>query len=195
MAGRLVTVATFDGPTRAQMARDALEAAGIPAVLADDMTVTLFWHLSNAVGGIKVQVREEEAERAVEVLERELGPAPEGAVDEAALAAEAEAAAREDEVEHDLPPDRPVEPAGEPAGEPPPAPGSRDEYARRLYFAALFGMLVLPLWFYALYLLLNAAFGEGELTPRGRRHLLVGGAVLAVGLPPAVLITSFVLGV
>jgi hypothetical protein len=50
-----------------------------------------------------------------------------------------------------------------------------------LYYAAWFSLVVPFLWFYALYLLLNAAFGEGPLGERGRRHLLVGGSILAIG--------------
>lgn len=179
MADRLVTIATFDAPTQAQIARGALEDAGIDAVLTDENTVTLFWSLSNAVGGIKVQVREADAERAVAVIEEALGP--DEVVDPEELATEAEAAVREDETE--LPDDRHA-PANTATtdGAFAPAPGSREDYARRLFFAAWLTMVVPPLPFYALYLFLNAAFGEGELSPRGRLNLFVGAFPTTIGL-------------
>jgi hypothetical protein len=182
MGDRLVTVATFDGPTQAQLARGVLADAGIRAVLTDEETVSLFWHLSNAVGGIKVQVMEADADRAVAALEAALGP--DGDADPAVTAA----AETEDE-----PPAPPPTAAAVAAVEdaPAPPPGSREDYARRLFFAAWFGLALPPIWFFALYLFLNAAFGEGELTPRGRYNLLVGGFVTALGLPMAFIFVYF----
>ena len=58
MAGKMVTVATFDMPTEAHLAKGLLEANGLAAFLADELTVGVAWHLSNAVGGIKLQVAE-----------------------------------------------------------------------------------------------------------------------------------------
>jgi hypothetical protein len=70
---RLTTVASFDLAAKAELARNVLEAAGIPAVLADAEIVAMDWLISNAVGGIKVQVREEDAERAAAVLDEQFG--------------------------------------------------------------------------------------------------------------------------
>lgn len=66
---RLVTVRTFAAPWAAQLARARLAAAGIDAVVADE-------HLSrmitiHTVGGARLQVREEDAAAALEVLSRE----------------------------------------------------------------------------------------------------------------------------
>jgi hypothetical protein len=174
MGTKLVTVATFDQVVQAQMAADALRAAGIDTMVADAETVSMDWLLSTAIGGIKVQVREEDAERAVEELGRRFGERGEGFG--------AEAADEPDEGE-----DRPPEP--EPADEPgpPAAPASRDDYARRLVRAAVFGLFVPPVWFFAVYLFLNAAFGDGTLTEAGRNKLFVGTFVLALGFPVAFL--------
>lgn len=73
---RLVTVGTYTSPWEAQLAKARLEAEGIEAMIADENFIRLYWAISNAVGGVKVQVREESAPRAVEVLEREQ-PIPE----------------------------------------------------------------------------------------------------------------------
>ncbi|HYH69159.1 MAG TPA: hypothetical protein VD866_30980, partial [Urbifossiella sp.] len=53
---------------------------------------------------------------------------------------------------------------------------------------AVFGLVFPPLWFYAVYLFLNAAFGEGTLSDYGRNKLFVGTFVLALGFPMAFVI-------
>ncbi len=118
MAGKLVTIATFDLAGQAHIAKNALEAVGIKSVLADEQTVAMDWLLSNAIGGIKVQVLEEDAERAVAALEESLGS--DEPVDEEMMAAEAEAAEKEDL-------DEPSDPAAPPADAPPTAPGTVSE--------------------------------------------------------------------
>ena len=58
----LVTVATFDVPVLASVARNALLADGIPAVVVDDDMASLL--PSDAVGGAKVLVPAEFAAEA-----------------------------------------------------------------------------------------------------------------------------------
>jgi hypothetical protein len=183
MAGNLVTVATFDQPPKARLAQNALEAAGIKATVADENTIAMDWLLGAAIGWVKVQVLEEDAERAVAVLEETLGK--EEPVSEEELAAEAESTAPEEDepaAEPTVPPahvksvaDAPVEEGAEPPL------SERDEYARRFFPSAVFGLVFAPLWFYAVYLFLNAAFGEGPLSTRGRNKLLIGGSLLPLG--------------
>jgi hypothetical protein len=194
MSGRLVTVATFENSTQAQVAKLALEAQGIRAILGDEMTVDLFWTLSNAISGVKVQVLEADADRAVQILERELGPDDDGEVDEEQLAAEAESAAREEEqagaaevgpasVRASAPePPQPAGTAALPAEDAGPPPAERDWYARGLFFVAWFGLVLPPVAFIALYFFLNAAFGSGPISARGRFNLFVGGVVTSLGL-------------
>ncbi|MCU0702483.1 MAG: DUF2007 domain-containing protein [Fimbriiglobus sp.] len=69
MSTQLVTVATFDLPHKADLAKAALEEAGIRAEVNDREVVAMDWLLLNAVGGIKVQVAEEDAEQAATVIE------------------------------------------------------------------------------------------------------------------------------
>jgi len=57
-----------------------LEDAGIECFLQDDNVVGINWFLSNAVGGIKIMVREKDAEEAERLLNA-LPPADEGAQD------------------------------------------------------------------------------------------------------------------
>jgi hypothetical protein len=64
----LVTVATFDSLTQAELARSVLDAEGIRSFLIDAETVNMGWYISGAVGGIKLQVAKSDflpAERAL----------------------------------------------------------------------------------------------------------------------------------
>ena len=65
MANELVTLATFDNSIKAELARSALANAGIDARLGDEDLATML--PSNMVGGVKLIVREEDAERAIEI--------------------------------------------------------------------------------------------------------------------------------
>jgi len=177
MSSRLVTIATFDEPAKARLAQNALKDAAIQSVVADETLVSMDWLLSQAVGGVKVQVREEDSDRAVAALEGAFGKDGSGLesapVDIDQLTAEAEAETPEEE------PPR-LEDGEE--REPSYAPESREDYVRRMVFAAMLGLFFPPVAFYALYLFLNAAFGEGELSTRGRLHLWIGGAMMLAGL-------------
>ncbi len=73
---RLVTVETFSSPWQAQLARACLESEGIHAIVADEHFYRLYGALSGTMGGVKLQVRPEEAQRAAELL-RTRQPIPE----------------------------------------------------------------------------------------------------------------------
>ena len=62
------TIATYDDLPSAQIALGRLEAEGIVASLADHNLVQTDWLYAVAVGGIKLQVAPEDAERARAVL-------------------------------------------------------------------------------------------------------------------------------
>jgi hypothetical protein len=175
MSSRLTTVATFDLAAKAEVAKNVLDEAGIPAVLADAEIVAMDWLIANAVGGIKVQVREEDAERAAAVLDERLGA-------EAGLAAEG---LDEDELTRQALADGPEEPEplSEEVSETDDAeddtgPVDRDGYAGPALLAACLSVFVIPLYLYALYLWLHAAFGPGPLSARGRWLTAFGGLAL-----------------
>jgi len=73
---RLVTVETFSSPWQAQLARACLESEGIHAVVADEHFYRLYGALPGTMGGVKLQVRPGEAQRAAEML-RTRQPIPE----------------------------------------------------------------------------------------------------------------------
>jgi tetratricopeptide (TPR) repeat protein len=70
----LVTIATFSHPPEAYIPKTKLEAEGIWAFVADGDTVTANWLYSNAIGGVKLRVKAEDVERALEILEQEAEP-------------------------------------------------------------------------------------------------------------------------
>lgn len=70
---RLVTVAQFRDLPEALMAKGALESVGIEAFLNDENLVRMDWFYSNAIGGMRLQVKPEDAEAAESVLN---GPVP-----------------------------------------------------------------------------------------------------------------------
>jgi hypothetical protein len=68
MSGKLITVATYWDPIEAGLARGRLEAAGIRSFVADEQMVGTAWYLGNAIGGVKLQVGDSDAEAALDVL-------------------------------------------------------------------------------------------------------------------------------
>src|SRR5262245_5577731 len=102
----LVTVASYDDAVSARLAFNHLREAGLPAVLMDENTVAMDWLLSNAIGGIKIQVNPKDATAARQLIDdherqgagadSESAPLP-GETDEETLAALA-LASRPDDV-------------------------------------------------------------------------------------------------
>ena len=68
MSGELETVARFIDLTHAQGARSALESAGVESFLRDENISSLDWGLMPALGGLRLEVREPDLERAREIL-------------------------------------------------------------------------------------------------------------------------------
>jgi hypothetical protein len=69
----LVTIRQFRDLPTALLAKGALDSAGIAAFLADTNMVRMDWFISNAIGGVKLQVREENVAEANSILDQ---PAP-----------------------------------------------------------------------------------------------------------------------
>ena len=168
MAGKMVTVATFDMPTEAHLAKGLLEANGLTAFLADELTVGVAWHLSNAIGGVKLQVAEDDVEHAASIL---------AAREDRSIEAGAELTnvAEMDESE----------------GDPPPSAG--DNAVDRAVRAALLGLILFPffpLYFYSLWLLGRLTFSSVKVSPHKRRRMRL--AVL-LNLPMLVILGVAVL--
>ena len=68
MPDDLVTLTTYVNTYEAHIAKACLEEAGILVFLQDTETIGLYWHMSNAIGGVKLQVPTKDAERATSIL-------------------------------------------------------------------------------------------------------------------------------
>lgn len=66
----LVTVKTFDSYFLANIILGRLQAEGVECYLKDETTVTMDPILTNAIGGIKIVVKKEDADAVTEILKR-----------------------------------------------------------------------------------------------------------------------------
>jgi hypothetical protein len=66
---KLVTVRQFRDLPEALLAKGSLESAGIECFLADENLVRLDWFISNFIGGIKLNVRAQDAGNAQKLLD------------------------------------------------------------------------------------------------------------------------------
>lgn len=158
MSNEFVTVATLDTPTEASLVRNQLEAEEIRVFLSDEEAVGMAWYLGTALGGIKVQVAEADAERAFAILDQH-DPVPiteedwktvegfENGWDEEDEDAEQADASLDEEADEDVP------------------ITDLDQELDRAYKAAFLGILFLPLQVYSIGMLLTIVLGGHELTP------------------------------
>ena len=65
-----ITVLAFTYPVEAHMAQGFLESEGIGTKLKDELTVQVNSFYSNAVGGVKLQVRENDYDEALMILQK-----------------------------------------------------------------------------------------------------------------------------
>jgi hypothetical protein len=179
MADKTVLIARFGDTVEAEMAKNRLEAEGIPAFLGSEATGGLFAGLGHAFGGIALHVREVDWERAARLLqeiedksEENEGPPEE----EVELGATAEPPAPDHDVEEWD--ERPVatEPGLEGEEEPRhPIQRTADDLAAYAWRAAVLGFIVCPfiLHVYSLYLLLRVALMPDSLTAAWKRKAIV----------------------
>ncbi|MFH1496346.1 MAG: DUF2007 domain-containing protein [Verrucomicrobiota bacterium] len=65
------TIATFTDPMGAHLLIARLEGSGVRAYIRDENMVAVDWLYANAIGGVKVDVADEDLERALELLAAE----------------------------------------------------------------------------------------------------------------------------
>jgi len=63
-----ITIASYPEPMEANLMRSKLLSEGIECVLLDEILISVQPFYSNAIGGIKLQVHQDEAEKAREVI-------------------------------------------------------------------------------------------------------------------------------
>ncbi|WP_017326347.1 hypothetical protein [Synechococcus sp. PCC 7336] len=145
-----VTVATFNERTTAALARQYLQLEGVEAQIIDDATVSAAWHLTVAAGWIKLQVRSRDKRRAIALLEAKYN-----------AERQADVGGGDDE-EDDLyisPEDRSVD---------------------RAYRAAIVGLIVLPMQFYALLLSIRNLFDARRMSPNRYFKAIAAGVISSV---------------
>lgn len=62
------TIITFTYPQDAHIAQGFLESEGVESILMDELTVQVQNFYSNAIGGVKLQVKSEDIENATSIL-------------------------------------------------------------------------------------------------------------------------------
>jgi hypothetical protein len=82
------TLTSCSKPIEAQLLVARLAGSGIGASLRDELTINNDWLYSNALGGVRVEVEDEDYEKAVEVMR--LQPEVEAASDESGLSTKRE---------------------------------------------------------------------------------------------------------
>src|SRR5215475_12748338 len=70
----VVTLQHFRDIPEALLAKGKLESAGIECLLADGNLVRMDWLLSNAIGGLRLQVKKEDLEPARALLDEPIPP-------------------------------------------------------------------------------------------------------------------------
>jgi hypothetical protein len=71
----VVTLRQFLTVQEAVMAKSILDSAGMESFLADENVISMNWLWSNALGGVKLQVRKTDVAVASELLEQKLSEA------------------------------------------------------------------------------------------------------------------------
>jgi hypothetical protein len=67
---KLIVIRRFRDLPEALLAKGGLESAGIECILADDNIVRMDWFISNFIGGVKLQVKPEDAAAAADILDQ-----------------------------------------------------------------------------------------------------------------------------
>lgn len=70
MQEKIIVLTTFTYPTEAYALMARLEEEGVECFLGDENIVTVNPFLSNAVGGVKLKIKESDAEKALLILEQ-----------------------------------------------------------------------------------------------------------------------------
>jgi hypothetical protein len=147
------TIATFGEPIEAHLAKARLEAAGIPAFIADENSVGVAWHLTVALGGVKLQVADENADEARSVLADRTPAAAVETEDESPIEASDAAAVGKEDDEQPL--------------------TAREQLADRSLRGAVVSFFFPPLALYVWWLLIQVFTSEEGLSARYRRRAVI----------------------
>lgn len=65
---KIVTLTSYTNSMEANIAAEKLKAEGIPCFLADEATLSVAWHLTTALGGIRLRIFEKDVAQAQTIL-------------------------------------------------------------------------------------------------------------------------------
>ena len=74
---RLITIGQYSQGAYAHIAKSRLEAEGIESIILDENLILVNWLYSNAIGGVKLQVRSTDVEKAKAIIEEQPETRPE----------------------------------------------------------------------------------------------------------------------
>ncbi|MFC1489976.1 putative signal transducing protein [Candidatus Latescibacterota bacterium] len=66
---KLISIGQYSQGVYAHVAKSRLEAEGIEAIIMDEHLIGANWFYSNALGGVKLQVKSTDVEKAIAILE------------------------------------------------------------------------------------------------------------------------------
>lgn len=171
---KLFLVAGYDEVYKAELAKTALEEEGIFVVLHDRETVATDWIISNAVGGVKLKVRQEDSERAYRILADKMSN-PSSYLAESLSEDELTRQALAEPMEEGTVAPTPVR---EPQLIEDPTDGAksaiREAYALRFLRTATFSIGFNPLGIVAVYFGFRAIFSRGRLSSEGHNRITFG---------------------
>jgi hypothetical protein len=173
----LITVATYDDDVAARLALNHLREAGLPAVLSDENTIAMDWLLSNAIGGIKVQVNPKDALVARQLIDEheqqhaEMDGAPSGDSGASAqwrVESQEEDSNDDNESDEDLEEDLPLT--------------TRERDSVRALRGAVFGILFPPIELYVAYLVYRVFVSRESLGARYRNMTIAAAFIMLLVL-------------
>ena len=182
MADDLVTVGACFSVEEAHVLKNLLEAEGISVFLADEKTSGFAWHLSNAIGGVKLQVRADQAERAMTILDSP--PDRLTAADLDALAVAPSQSDCDQEMQDISKANGDATDADEDLDEEVDALFPGDAIVQRAWYAAVIGIFVCPplLHLYSLLLLAQLTFSDMQVSPSANTKQVGAFLIDLVGL-------------
>ncbi len=187
MSDRLVTIASFATPLDAHLAKNRLEADGIRAALEAETTSSMAWYLTNAIGGVKLLVFEQDAEQAVTVLE-ENGADEQMEIEEHF---EDDWGDPENSEDFELLDESTQEITGtnedHDEGDNNILLTTREENADRAFRSAVLGILLFPLQFCTIWLLVKILFSREQLNSEKRKRAILATVITVIS-------TSFTFG-
>jgi hypothetical protein len=149
-------------PVEAQLAKQLVEAEGIPSVLQGYETVSSDWLLGNAIGGIQLQVPEHRMQQAMSALS-EAGSFGKRSLLEPAMPTDHEL--ETDGIDNDQDPieDEPLTPQT-----------GREAQIDRFYKSSIVSWVFFPFSIYSLYVFLRIKIDDQPISPAYEHRLWMG---------------------